>query len=49
MPKGKTPLLDGEVALIQTWIKQGAEDDTPASLRCRTPAPLLAASRCCLD
>jgi WD40 repeat protein/mono/diheme cytochrome c family protein len=30
MPKGKNPLLDSEVALIKTWIEQGAEDDTPA-------------------
>jgi len=30
MPKGKNPLLDSEVAVIQTWIEQGAEDDTPA-------------------
>src|SRR5947207_2150676 len=30
MPKGKTPLIESEVALISTWIQQGAEDDTPA-------------------
>src|SRR5438045_6793391 len=30
MPKGKTPLLESEVALITSWIQQGAEDDTPA-------------------
>lgn len=30
MPKGKNPLLDSEVAVIKTWIEQGAEDDTPA-------------------
>src|ERR1041385_1023877 len=30
MPKGKNPLLDSEVAVIQKWIEQGAEDDTPA-------------------
>src|SRR4051812_47268689 len=29
MPKGKTPLLDSEVALIQTWINQGAEAAPP--------------------
>src|SRR5438552_8544915 len=33
MPKGKTPLLDSEVALLQSWIQQGAEDDTPADAR----------------
>src|SRR5439155_10996899 len=33
MPKGKTPLLDNEVALLQSWIQQGAEDDTPADAR----------------
>src|SRR5437899_292386 len=30
MPKGKTPLMETEVALINSWIQQGAEDDTPA-------------------
>ena len=30
MPKGKTPLGDNEVALLRSWIHQGAEDDTPA-------------------
>ena len=30
MPKGKTPLLETEVALIRSWIEQGAADDTPA-------------------
>src|SRR5437588_9206849 len=30
MPKGKSPLLDNEVALITAWIKQSAVDDTPA-------------------
>src|ERR1051325_527523 len=30
MPKGKNPLLDSEVAVIKTWIEQGAVDDTPA-------------------
>ncbi|MEO6182443.1 MAG: c-type cytochrome domain-containing protein, partial [Verrucomicrobiota bacterium] len=29
MPKGKTPLMETEVALIRSWIQQGAEDDTP--------------------
>src|SRR3954451_21677633 len=33
MPKGKTPLLDTEVALIKSWIEQGAVDDTPADAR----------------
>src|SRR6266566_1004154 len=33
MPKGKTPLLDNEVALLQSWIQQGADDDTPADAR----------------
>src|SRR5437016_11057485 len=33
MPKGKTPLLDSEVALISAWIQQGAEDDTPADAK----------------
>src|SRR5437660_4285370 len=30
MPKGKTPLLEMEVALLKSWIEQGAIDDTPA-------------------
>jgi WD40 repeat protein len=30
MPKGKTPLLENEVAVIRSWIEQGANDDTPA-------------------
>ncbi len=29
MPKGKPPLSDIDVAVIRTWIEQGAEDDTP--------------------
>ncbi len=29
MPKGKPPLTEAEVALISSWIQQGAEDDTP--------------------
>jgi len=33
MPKGKSPLLESEVALIRSWIRQGAEDDTPADAR----------------
>ncbi len=30
MPKGKPPLQPSEVALIRSWIEQGAQDDTPA-------------------
>lgn len=33
MPKGKTPLAEPEVALISTWIQQGALDDTPADAK----------------
>src|SRR5438105_8438141 len=33
MPKGKTPVMDTEVALITSWIQQGAEDDTPADAK----------------
>jgi WD40 repeat protein/mono/diheme cytochrome c family protein len=33
MPKGRDPLTDKEVALIKTWIAQGAKDDTPLSAR----------------
>ena len=33
MPKGKTPLVDVEVALIRSWIQQGAVDDTPADAK----------------
>src|SRR5882672_4652328 len=29
MPKGKTPLMENDVAVIRAWIEQGAEDDTP--------------------
>jgi len=29
MPKGRSPLAEVEVALIKTWIEQGAHDDTP--------------------
>jgi mono/diheme cytochrome c family protein len=33
MPRGKDPLSDREVKVIEKWIKQGAKDDTPASAR----------------
>jgi WD40 repeat protein len=33
MPKGKNPLIENDVALLTAWIKQGAEDDTPADAR----------------
>ncbi len=33
MPKGKNPLPDPDVALIATWIQQGAVDDTPADAK----------------
>src|SRR5689334_17166712 len=33
MPKGKSPLMDSEVAVLRTWIEQGAEDDTPADAK----------------
>src|SRR2546427_8031653 len=33
MPKGKTPLMETEVTLINSWIQQGAEDDTPADVK----------------
>ncbi len=33
MPKGKPPLPAAELALIQSWIQQGAADDTPADAR----------------
>lgn len=33
MPKGKTPLSDGEVALLRRWIEQGAANDTPADAK----------------
>ncbi len=29
MPKGKEPLTSDQIALIKTWIAQGAKDDTP--------------------
>src|SRR6266446_5479682 len=33
MPKGKTPLMETDVALINSCIQQGAEDDTPADAK----------------
>jgi predicted CXXCH cytochrome family protein len=33
MPKGKTPLSEIEIALIKSWIEQGAIDDTPADAK----------------
>jgi dipeptidyl aminopeptidase/acylaminoacyl peptidase len=33
MPRGKDPLADRDVRIIQRWIAQGATDDTPASAR----------------
>jgi WD40 repeat protein len=33
MPKGRDPLTDFDVRVIQKWIAQGAKDDTPASAR----------------
>ena len=33
MPKGKSPLAASELALIATWIQQGAHDDTPADAK----------------
>jgi WD40 repeat protein len=33
MPKGKEPLSEEEIALIRTWIAQGAKDDTPENAR----------------
>ncbi|HUR46563.1 MAG TPA: DUF1549 domain-containing protein [Candidatus Saccharimonadales bacterium] len=35
MPKGKPPLLDGEIELVRRWIAEGANDDTPANARQR--------------
>src|SRR6185369_15417670 len=29
MPKGKSPLAESEIALVSSWIQQGALDDTP--------------------
>ncbi|WP_425619428.1 WD40 repeat domain-containing protein [Anatilimnocola sp. NA78] len=31
MPKDAPPLTDAEVALVKTWIEQGAKNDTPTS------------------
>jgi hypothetical protein len=33
MPKGKDPLADFDIRVIEKWIAQGAKDDTPASAR----------------
>ena len=33
MPKNGDPLSDAQVALVRTWIEQGAIDDTPASAK----------------
>ncbi|HLH53761.1 MAG TPA: DUF1549 domain-containing protein [Verrucomicrobiae bacterium] len=33
MPKGKAPLSEPEVALLSSWIQQGAVDDTPQDAR----------------
>ncbi len=33
MPKGKAPLNPEQIALIKTWIAQGAKDDTPADAK----------------
>lgn len=33
MPRGKEPLVDRDVKLIEKWIAQGAKDDTPATAR----------------
>lgn len=33
MPRGKDPLSDREVKIIEKWITQGAKDDTPASAK----------------
>ncbi len=35
MPKKRTPLAADEIALIRSWISQGAVDDTPASANLR--------------
>ncbi len=31
MPKQRKPLNEGQIALVRTWIEQGAVDDTPAA------------------
>ncbi|MFM8252158.1 MAG: WD40 repeat domain-containing protein [Planctomycetota bacterium] len=33
MPKGKPPLSESQIALIKSWIDQGAKDDSPSSAR----------------
>src|SRR5207253_4593461 len=33
MPKGRTPLLESDVALIRRWVAEGAKDDTPKNAR----------------
>jgi WD40 repeat protein len=33
MPRGKEPLTQRDVAIVQRWIAQGAIDDTPASAK----------------
>ncbi len=33
MPRGKDPLTDRDVKIIERWIAQGAADDTPASIK----------------
>lgn len=35
MPQGKPPLADAERELIERWIREGAEDDRPASATVR--------------
>ncbi len=35
MPKGKPPLADSEIKLIERWVAEGAKDDTPASAAVR--------------
>ena len=38
MPQGKPPLAASDIALIRTWIEQGAQDDTPQNARSRYDA-----------
>jgi WD40 repeat protein len=33
MPEGEAKLPDAQIALFETWIKQGAKDDTPEEFR----------------
>src|SRR4029077_6330775 len=33
MPKGRTPLLESDVAVIRRWVAEGAKDDTPKNAR----------------